>query len=100
MKILDNYIKQLIENSTPQEPAWNIEKIRAGKPNTWNYIDGCMIKALITFYDITKDERYLQFADNSLIISYRKTDPSNIMIPKNTIWTMSMQEKHCTACTT
>ena len=63
MKILDNYIKQLIENSTPQEPAWNIEKIRAGKPNTWNYIDGCMIKALITFYDITKDERYLQFAD-------------------------------------
>lgn len=26
MKILDNYIKQLIENSTPQEPAWNIEK--------------------------------------------------------------------------
>ena len=63
MKILDNYIKQLIENSTPQEPAWNIEQIRAGKPNTWNYIDGCMIKALITFYDITKDERYLQFAD-------------------------------------
>jgi len=63
MKILDNYIKQLIENSTLQEPAWNIEKIRAGKPNTWNYIDGCMIKALITFYDITKDERYLQFAD-------------------------------------
>ena len=47
MKILDNYITQLIENSTPQEPAWNIEKIRAGKPNTWNYIDGCMIKALL-----------------------------------------------------
>lgn len=64
MEILDNYIKQLIENSTPQEPVWNIEKIRAGKPNTWNYIDGCMIKALITFYDITGDERYFRFADD------------------------------------
>ena len=63
MKILDNYITQLIENSTPQEPAWNIEKIRAGKPNTWNYIDGCMIKALLTIYDITEDARYLNFAD-------------------------------------
>ena len=63
MKILDNYITELIENSTPQEPAWNIEKIRAGKPNTWNYIDGCMIKALLTIYDITEDERYLNFAD-------------------------------------
>ena len=63
MKILDNYITQLIENSTPQEPAWNIEKIRAGKPNTWNYIDGCMIKALLSIYDITEDARYLNFAD-------------------------------------
>lgn len=63
MKILDNYIQQLIENSTPQEPAWNIEKIRAGKPNTWNYIDGCMVKALLTLYDITDDSRYLNFAD-------------------------------------
>ena len=44
-QILDRYIEQLIETSTPQAPAWNIEKIRAGKENTWNYIDGCMIKA-------------------------------------------------------
>ena len=46
-QILDRYIEQLIETSTPQAPAWNIEKLRAGKENTWNYIDGCMIKALI-----------------------------------------------------
>ena len=50
--ILDRYIQQLMETSTPEAPAWNIEKIRAGKKNTWNYIDGCMIKALIELYGI------------------------------------------------
>ncbi|MCH4179831.1 MAG: glycoside hydrolase family 88 protein [Atopobiaceae bacterium] len=52
-----------MENSTPQAPAWNIEKMRSGKENTWNYIDGCMIKALLEFYDITADNSYLIFAD-------------------------------------
>ena len=63
-QILDRYISQLIENSTPQAPAWNIEKIRAGKENTWNYIDGCMIKALIELYEISGEQRYLDFADS------------------------------------
>ena len=61
--ILDRYIDQLLERSTPEAPAWNIEKIRAGKPNSWNYIDGCMIKALIELYDITGRADYLDFAD-------------------------------------
>ena len=63
-QILDRYIEQLIETSTPQAPAWNIEKLRAGKENTWNYIDGCMIKALIELYEITGEQRYLIFADD------------------------------------
>lgn len=62
-KILDAYIQQLIETSTPEAPAWNIEKIRAGKPNTWNYIDGCMIKALIELFEITQRSEYADFAD-------------------------------------
>lgn len=61
--ILDRYVEQLISESTPQAPAWNIEKIRAGKENTWNYIDGCMIKALIELYEITECREYLDFAD-------------------------------------
>lgn len=61
--ILDTYISQLLERSTPDAPAWNIEKIRAGKPNSWNYIDGCMIKALIELADITGRSEYLDFAD-------------------------------------
>ena len=63
-KILDSYIDYLVESSTPEAPAWNIEKIRAGKENTWNYIDGCMIKALIELFEITGQARYLEFADN------------------------------------
>lgn len=30
MKILDRYIDQLIEQSTPESPVWNIEKNPGG----------------------------------------------------------------------
>ena len=63
MKILDRYIDQLIEQSTPESPVWNIEKIREGSNSTWNYIDGCMIKAIIELFLITRNHRYLDFAD-------------------------------------
>lgn len=64
MEILNRYIDELLEKSTPQAPIWNIEKIRSGKPSTWNYIDGCMIKAIIELYHITGEEKYLRFADH------------------------------------
>ncbi|MBQ8941111.1 MAG: glycoside hydrolase family 88 protein [Firmicutes bacterium] len=64
MEILDRYINELLEKSTPQAPIWNIEKIRSGKPSTWNYIDGCMIKAVLELYNITKEDKYLRFADD------------------------------------
>lgn len=63
MKILDRYIDQLIDQSTPEAPVWNIEKIRSGGRSTWNYIDGCMIKAILELYLITKKQKYLDFAD-------------------------------------
>lgn len=63
MKILDRYIDQLIKQSTPECPVWNIEKIREGSNSTWNYIDGCMIKAIIELFLITRNHRYLDFAD-------------------------------------
>ena len=63
IRILDNYIDQLLKKSTPQAPVWNIETIKHGSPSTWNYIDGCMIKAILELYHITKNEKYLEFAD-------------------------------------
>lgn len=63
MEILDRYINELLDKSTPQAPVWNIEKIRSGKPSKWNYIDGCMIKAILELYNITNEDKYLKFAD-------------------------------------
>ncbi|MBR6400639.1 MAG: glycoside hydrolase family 88 protein [Firmicutes bacterium] len=76
MEILDRYINELLEKSTPQAPIWNIEKIRSGKPSTWNYIDGCMIKAVLELYNITKDEKFLKFADD--FIDYFVRDDGSI----------------------
>ncbi len=76
MDILDRYIDQLLEKSTPQAPVWNLEKIRAGKEPSWNYMDGCMIKAIIELYHITKNEKYLQFADD--FIDYFVNDDGSI----------------------
>lgn len=64
MDRIRKYIDELIEKSTPDRPIWNIEKIRQGKGASWNYIDGCMITAILEMYEITKDEKYLQFADD------------------------------------
>lgn len=64
MEILDRYICQLLEKSSPQAPIWNIEKIKQGGKPTWNYMDGCMIKAIIELYQITKKKEYLDFADH------------------------------------
>lgn len=63
MEILEKYIDQLLEKSTPQAPIWNIEKIKSGEPSTWNYIDGCMIKAILDLYAIKGDKKFLDFAD-------------------------------------
>ncbi len=62
-EILANYVDQLLERSTPQAPVWNIEKIRQGAKPSWNYIDGCMIHALLELYGIRRNENYLRFAD-------------------------------------
>lgn len=75
MKILDNYIKQLLDESTPDAPIWNIEKIRGGGHNSWNYVDGCMIKAIMELYGLTKNPHYLQFA-NDFIDHFVKEDGS------------------------
>ena len=76
MEILDRYIEQLLKESTPQAPMWNIEKIKAGKKPSWNYIDGCMIKAVVELYQITGKPSYLEFADH--FISYFVNEDGSI----------------------
>lgn len=63
-QFIRKYLDNLIDNSRPDMPLWNIESIRLGKTLGWNYIDGCMIKGVLSMYKITKDEKYLKFADS------------------------------------
>ncbi|MBQ8138542.1 MAG: glycoside hydrolase family 88 protein [Lachnospiraceae bacterium] len=63
MDKIEKYIQMLMDKSTPDFPMWNIENIRKGKKAKWNYIDGCMIKAILEMYSITGDKKYLDFAD-------------------------------------
>ena len=61
---IDDYVLRLIRESTPERTVWNGEKIRQGKSADWNYIDGCMITALLSMAEITGDGRYFDFAEH------------------------------------
>lgn len=75
-KVIEKYIDELIEKSTLDVPAWNIEKARSGEKSGWNYIDGCMILAILETYKTTKEEKYLKFAD--AYIDYRVNEDGTI----------------------
>ncbi len=60
---IDRYVLSLVEGSTPEKTLWNIERLRAGKPTSWNYIDGCMATALLAMTEITGDQRYGDFTE-------------------------------------
>ena len=60
-KKIDDFVLQLVERSTPERTAWNLEKIREGEPASWNYIDGCMLTALMEMEGLTGDRRYFDF---------------------------------------
>ena len=78
---IGKYLDFLLEKSTPEAPYWNQESIRYGKTPHWNYIDGCMICAILRVGEITKDNKYFNFAerfidyyidDNGSILGYEK----------------------------
>lgn len=60
---IEEYVRSLVRQSTPEKTAWNLEKIREGKPVQWNYIDGCMLRALTELTAITGDRMYYDFAE-------------------------------------
>lgn len=66
MNNIERYVERIMAESAPDKPLWNIEKIKEGKINGWNYIDGCMMIALLNLYRITGEKRYYDFAENFL----------------------------------
>ncbi|MDD6051386.1 MAG: glycoside hydrolase family 88 protein, partial [Clostridiales bacterium] len=83
MNIIEKYVERMMAESTPDRPLWNIERIQAGKANGWNYIDGCMMIALLNLHRITGQARYYEFAEHFLdhyvmedgsLLGYREAD--------------------------
>ena len=72
---LDQYVHRLITESSPTYTIWNVEKVRAGVPVTWNYIDGCMMTALLSLYEITGKKEYFGFVE-SFIDAFVQDDGS------------------------
>ena len=66
MNNIERYVERIMAESAPDKPLWNIEKIKEGKINGWNYIDGCMMIALLNMHKITGEKRYYDFAENFL----------------------------------
>lgn len=60
---IDAYIRRLVRESSPERTAWNMERVRQGKPAHWNYIDGCMLSALMTLSDITGEALFADFVE-------------------------------------
>ena len=83
MERIIEFVNQLIEASTPSRPAWNIEHKLEDKPAKWNYIDGCMLKAVYDLYEAAGDEKYREFVkgyidfyvnDDGEILGYSQED--------------------------
>ena len=76
-KKIDAYIDRLIADSSSDAPIWNIESIRQGKKPHWNYIDGCMITALMEISAIKNDQKYFDFAER--FIDYYVREDGSIL---------------------
>ena len=61
---INEYVRSLIRQSSPTKTAWNIENIRHNRPVTWNYIDGCMMTALLSLSEITGDQSFAEFTEH------------------------------------
>ncbi|MBE7003349.1 MAG: glycosyl hydrolase family 88 [Ruminococcaceae bacterium] len=72
---IDAFVARLVEESTPERTAWNIEKLRQGKSASWNYIDGCMLTALLEMAELTGESRYADFV-GQMIDSFLLPDGS------------------------
>ncbi len=105
--VIDQYINELMTKSTMDIPIWNIEKARSGSKSGWDYIDGCMIMALLEMYETSGNRKFFEFADkyedyriseDGKIDGYNKNEWNidNINGGKNliTLWRLTKKEKY------
>lgn len=74
--IVSKYTDNLILPSEPLSPMWNKENEIFEKTPKWNYIDNCMITAVLMLYDLTGDKRLLDYSKH--FINAYVTEDGNI----------------------
>ncbi len=57
------YVDRILSQSKAEKPLWNVEQAGGKKPK-WNYIDGCMLTALLELGKISGDAKYFNFVQN------------------------------------
>lgn len=58
----ERYVNNMILRSDPLHPRWNVENFLYQKPTKWNYIDGCIIKALLMYYNVHPSGSIIDYA--------------------------------------
>lgn len=61
-QIAREYIERLVLTSEPLNPKWNRENYIFKKKPKWNYMDSCMIRALLKYSEKTNDTRMIAYA--------------------------------------
>ncbi len=110
IEIFRTYTEKIINSINPEYPAWNGEYVISGRKNKWNYIDGCMINALLEIYKISNDKKIFSFCekfvsafvnDDGSINTYNPAEYNldNINPAKNliTIYEITGNQKYRTA---
>ena len=57
------YVRELILPSQPLAPKWNAENVIFRKNPKWNYIDNCMMTALLMLYESTGNKELLAYTE-------------------------------------
>ncbi|MDE6797617.1 MAG: glycoside hydrolase family 88 protein, partial [Ruminococcus sp.] len=61
-RIARDYIEKIILPSEPLAPIWNRENFVFKKISKWNYIDNCMMRAVIMLYELTGNTDFYDYA--------------------------------------
>ncbi|HAE52022.1 MAG TPA: glycosyl hydrolase [Ruminococcus sp.] len=61
-KTAETYINNFILPSDPLKPLWNRENFIFAKKAKWNYIDNCLIRAVLMIYSRTENKILLDYA--------------------------------------
>jgi unsaturated rhamnogalacturonyl hydrolase len=106
-KIVSKYVDKLILPSDPLAPMWNKENEVFEKNPKWNYIDNCMITAILMLYDLTGDQKLLDYSkefinayvseDGSILsLNYADYNLDNINGARNlfTLWRITDEERY------